>query len=160
MGSKLRPTKRPNGVAEVRPSRYQDIDQLEDRLRPADLLEIKAGGTTPREGLSDGLLSCSKAFTVWLDEKPIAIFGVSPVASEGLSVGALWLMGTPEIEEIKFQFLRDSRKWLKELSENYDLLTNFVHANNELHIKWLRWLGVSIIRHQPPFLEFAFICVP
>lgn len=158
MGSELRPPQHPHGVAEVRPACYQDIVSLEDRLRPADLLEIKAAGTNPRDGLTECLLSSSKAFTVTLDENPIAIFGVSPMASEGLSVGALWMMGTPDIEGIKFQFLRESRKWLSEVSEGYDLLTNLVHANNELHIKWLRWLGVSIIRHQPPFLEFALIC--
>jgi hypothetical protein len=158
MGSKLRPPQHSHGLAEVRRSCYQDVISLEDRLRPADLLEIKAAGTNARDGLTDCLLSSSKAFTVTLDGKPIAIFGVSPIALPGLSVGALWMMGTPDIESIKFQFLRESRKWLGEVSEGYDLLTNFVHANNELHIKWLRWLGVSIIRRQPPFLEFALIC--
>jgi hypothetical protein len=76
MGSELRPPQHPHGVAEVRPACYQDIVSLEDRLRPADLLEIKAAGTNPRDGLTECLLSSSKAFTVTLNGTPIAIFGV------------------------------------------------------------------------------------
>jgi len=132
---------------------------MSPRLREADLLELRAHGQTD---VFKALLYCvrssEKCYTVWVDEEPAAIFGAGRLSQEP-SVGSIWLLGTPEIETIKIQFLRESRKWLEEVGQDYDLLTNVVHEDNQLHIRWLKWLGMSFITRQPPFLEFAKLCV-
>lgn len=128
------------------------------RLRPADLVELEAHGeTNTLVALLRAVRRSEKSYTVWLDDLPAAIFGVGR-SPQDASVGVVWLLGTPEIETIKIQFLRESRKWLEEMSQGYDLLTNVVHEDNQLHIRWLKWLGMSFIRHQPPFVEFVKIC--
>jgi len=130
---------------------------MSQRLRPADLVELEAHGeTNTLVALLRAVRRSEKSYTVWIGERPAAIFGVGR-APQDASVGVIWLLGTPEIETIKIQFLRESRKWLEEMSQEYDLLTNVVHEDNQLHIRWLKWLGMSFIRHQPPFVEFVKI---
>ena len=157
MGSKLQPQKHTHGV--VLPAEYADIVKMYHRLRPEDEVELRAHGE-PNNFLAlyKAIRRSQKSYTVWVGDMPAAIFGVGR-APQDASVGVVWLLGTPEIETIKIQFLRESRKWLEEMSQGYDLLTNVVHEDNELHIRWLKWLGMSFIRHQPPFVEFVKICV-
>ena len=156
MGSELQPEKQPYGIVEI--TELSDIIKMYPRLREADLVELNAHGQ--RDAFRALLMSvrCSeKCYTVWVEDKPAAIFGVGRISQEP-SVGSIWLLGTPEIETIKIQFLRESRKWLEEVGQGYELLTNVVHEDNQLHIRWLKWLGMSFINRQPPFLEFAKLC--
>jgi hypothetical protein len=142
-------------MIEVVQADARHIPEMAPHLRQADLKELKASGSTPVAGLSHSLETSSKAFSVLLDGEPIAMFGVSPMDSQGVLVGALWLMGTPGIEQIRYQFLRESKQWLAEIADGYDFLANYVHEDNHLHIRWLRWLGAAMLRRNPPFLEFV-----
>ena len=156
MGSKLRPPKQSNGV--VKPTHRRDAVTIYGDLRPADLKEIEAHGACPMAALLQSVEVSGKCYTIWIEDEPVGIFGIaSGVYSP--STGYPWLMGTPGIERISWQFLRESRKWLDELAEGYHLLTNVVHEENELHVKWLRFLGMKFLERKPPFLEFAKICV-
>ena len=88
------------------------------------------------------------------------MFGVTPFfgSTKEFRVGQIWLLGSDEIHNIRIQFLRESRHWLEEISESYDLICNVVHEDNELHHKWLKFLGFRFLNHQSPFIEFARIC--
>lgn len=143
-------------VAKVRHSCEADIEDLEGRLRKADLVELKAHGVKARVALRIGLAMSEPCFSIEHEGRCIGMFGVTPEPLEP-KVGMIWLLGSDEIKDISTQFLRESRSWLERISSNYELLTNVVHQDNHLHHKWLRFLGFSFVRREAPFIEFARI---
>lgn len=59
-------------------------------------------------------------------------------------IGAPWLLGTDAVEKHQRQFLRRSLEWRSELLKRYLILRNFVHAENKVSIRWLKWLGFEL----------------
>jgi hypothetical protein len=61
-------------------------------------------------------------------------------------------------------FLRESKKTLAIMQNKYPVLFNMVDARNEVHVKWIQWLGFTFIKkhlHWGPenrlFYEFVRI---
>ena len=54
-----------------------------------------------------------------------------------------WMLLTNAVEDHKIEFLRWSKEIVKTLLEAYPDITNVVYAKNELHIKYLDFLGAS-----------------
>ena len=146
----------------VRPSVLHDCYVIAENMRKEDRQEVLAyGGGEPLEAMVSGFIHSDDPRTVLVGDEPVAMFG-SGIVEEG--VGAVWLLGTDGIKDIKVQFLRESKYWLNQLYEDYDLLFNFVDERNEVHIKWLKWLGFTFLkRHENfgfenrPFIEFVRI---
>jgi len=87
------------------------------------------------------------------------IFGVLPSFHHW---GAIAFIGTKAIEQNTISFLRGSKDVLNYVQQHYDMLCNIVDARNEVHVRWLKWLGFSMIRRLDNFgakqiqvLEFA-----
>tara|TARA_R100001509_G_scaffold74845_2_gene41854 strand:+ start:2182 stop:2637 length:456 start_codon:yes stop_codon:yes gene_type:complete len=146
-------------VSWVRLATEQDLDSMSTRLREADKKEVEAsGGYQPEEALRLSYESSDTCFAFGSPEDVWAMFGVTTMFD---NVGAIWLLGTDAIDTNPIAFLRWSRRFLPFLLEPYDMVCNLVHAENTVHIKWLRWLGFAFIRkvsHGPkqlPFYEFA-----
>lgn len=132
---------------------------LNQGLRAADLVELEAAGFTAEEALTHGY-SYSKPFcmTIAIDGHAVAMFGVAddlrfPHAKAGL----VWLLGTEGLLKVRTQFLRESRKWLDLITQDYNVVGNYVHRSNTVHIQWLKWLGFSFIEETGPFISFARI---
>ena len=133
----------------LRPSTPQDVYSLQTRLRPADVVELAAQGQDPSAALVQGLWrSKPECMTAEFDGLPVAMYGIYP------RFGAVWLLGSEELVHGSW-FLRHCRSELDRLSQEYDLLYNQVHEKNEVHIRWLRWMGFEFTRHNPPFIEFS-----
>ena len=143
-------------MAFVRETQDGDLDRLVLCLRAADRRELKAHGADAENALRQGFELSRPCYTIEHESKAIGMFGVTP-HPEIPSMGLVWLLGSDEIADIRTRFLRESRKWLEEIGGDYDVLCNMVHEENELHIKWLRFLGFSFINHNPPFIEFVRI---
>lgn len=143
-------------MALVRLAVDSDLHDLEGRLRHADMVELEAHGVDATEVLKVGIMDSKPCYAIEHQGRCIALFGVTRVFGAP-RFGNVWLLGTDEITEIRTQFLRQSRGWLERISEGYDLLSNVVHEDNELHHKWLRFLGFQFVRREPPFIEFARI---
>ncbi|MCP4127106.1 MAG: DUF2833 domain-containing protein [Gammaproteobacteria bacterium] len=149
----------------VRESVRQDAADMAPHLRPEDLAELTASvgpDVTPEEVLTASINYSDDPRTVLVDGEPIAIFGVVDTGEVNPTVGSIWLLGTPVIQEISREFLRQCQKHLDQQGENYEVLTNYVDGRNTVHIRWLQWLGFTIIREeeshgveQRPFYEFA-----
>jgi hypothetical protein len=79
------------------------------------------------------------------------MFGCSRSALQGdnLSIGNVWLLGSPGIQDVRYSFLRQSRHWADVLHEDYEVLWNWADARNQVHIKWLKWLGFRVIQSAP-----------
>lgn len=146
----------------VRPSILDDAKSLAPRLRTADLREIEAClGKHPLIVLEQGIEISDPCYTIVGEESaPLAIFGVVPdTANPG--VGRVWMLASTELLRHRFWFLRNSRKWVELLQQQYKVLWNFIDARNEVHIEWLRWCNFNFINRveehgheRRPFYEF------
>ena len=146
----------------VRPSVLHDCHMIAENIREDDRREILAmSGGEPLDAMVSGFLHSDNPRTVLVGDTPIAMFGSSEVEP---GVGMVWLLGTDGIHDISRQFLRESKHWLEQLHDNYEMLFNYVDERNTVHIKWLKWLGFKFInRHEQfgvenrPFFEFVRI---
>lgn len=93
-----------------------------------------------------------------------AMIGLLTIVPVGLIHGCIAFSGTPEIENNRMAFLRGSREILADLDSRYDTLMNVCDARNEVHHRWLKWLGFHFIRkidrygaEGVPVYEFARI---
>lgn len=94
-------------------------------------------------------------------EQPEIIFGLDPIPGEP-DAAVVWLLSTPVIYDYPVEFTIRSRHLWNGFHMRYPILTNFVDARNERHLKWLRWLGCVFPRRIErfgaagiPFIEFV-----
>lgn len=163
MGAGLLHTQPQGSCLEVQPAKLSDCLWLCSEVRQADRDEVRAAtGGTVLHALVEGLQGSRETWTARLGKTPIAMFGVAPIPLDPeVRYGAVWLLGSDRIQEVRYTFLRESRPWLERLEQGFDLVGNVVDARNTIHIRWLRWLGFSFIREIPhfghekrPFYEF------
>lgn len=130
---------------EVRKAQLDDVPHIAERMRHDDRDEIAAFGVSPETALLHGLRQSLQSWTGTVDDEPVCMFGFNrrTMLSE---VGIPWLLGTDRVREIPYAFLRKSRRITADViaSGTFSRLENLVSANNELSIRWLRWLGFSI----------------
>lgn len=132
----------------VRKTRMSDAKYIAERLRKADLLELKANTTaSPDVALMHSVWQSNPCYTICYFGEPIGIFGLCPQKD----IGVVWMMGTDKVLRIKNTFLKASKEWINYFLELTPILFNFIHEKNTLHIKWLRWLGFSIINKKENF---------
>jgi hypothetical protein len=134
------------------------------RVRVADAIEcIRAADAGPLEALERGLRDSVVCKTVDWGGRPIAMFGVTPgPPNPDFRFGYVWLIGTPDLVRppLVRTFLRVSEHWIKEISEGFDIVGNYVDADNAVHIRWLKRMGFTFQGETPygpfnsPFLMF------
>jgi len=148
----------------LRKTDYDDVYFLAPRLRQADYDEcLAATGREPLGVLLDGLKLGDQTYTMVAPTGvPVGMLGVAKSIIP--DAGVIWLCATPDIEKYQMTFLRHSKAVLKHLQQDYLALHNCVDARNDLHIKWLKWMGFTFItKHerwgvqQRPFHEFVRI---
>ena len=145
-------------MLKVRKSKPQDAVELSTRLRTADRMELEALGRTPLEALSIGVNESPLCFTAF-DEEGVAniIWGSAP--SPDPEVGYVWLLASNGLKKNWVQLLRETPNAIKMVSGDYGVLANAVHAENKVHIRWLRWAGFTMLREVQingnKFYEFA-----
>ena len=140
------------GSAYVKHSTTGDGVYIAERLRDADRNEISALTLQPPvQVLTDGINASSPCYTVAITatDEPCAIFGVRE--SDNPNSGVVWMLGTDALFTIATKFLRASGDWVDELHTHYTMLFNVIDARNEVHIKWLKWLGFSMIQDIPKY---------
>lgn len=148
----------------IRQATVEDIEFLAPRLRQADKAECYAAfGIEPLPIMKAGLVEGDETLTLVAPTGvPVGVLGV--VASEIEGAGSIWLVASDDIHQYQMTFLRHSKPVLTVLEQNYLALHNYVDARNELHIKWLKWMGFTFINlhqhhgfKQLPFYEFIRI---
>ena len=67
-------------------------------------------------------------------------------------------------KKYKIQLIRKGREWVDSLLKSYKVLYNFVYAENDSAIKWLKALGFTFVNYyekygeqEKPFYEFLRI---
>jgi hypothetical protein len=127
----------------VRFSENGDGTLLAPNLRLADRREVIAhSGSSAREALELNLQASDKAWTVILEEEPIAIFGY---IRSGEDEANIWMLGSDKIKDIKWQFLRESKRWLIAVMEDFSRVWAIADVRNIAHKDWYEWLGFSVV---------------
>ena len=143
----------------LRLANEDDCIYLAENLREDDYREIKAvTGLPPLLSLLTGLKSSQVPLVICDNQgKVVAMLGVVP---NGL-IGSIWMVGTPDLKRISVSFLKNCQDVFTVLKNNFSVLHNYVDARNELHIRWLKWMGFTFIKkhkhygiEQLPFYEF------
>ncbi len=136
-------------------------DHIAEHMRSIDQQEIwLASKSTPSRAMHRCLDSDVK-LTCLVDEMPAFMFGVNRMTLLG-NKGAVWMLGTEDMYKIKYGKLelKLMREYARQLAEPYDVIENYVHVENEISIKWLRFMGFKFDEPQPygfskaPFMRF------
>lgn len=143
----------------------EDAKQLAPTLREEDVAECKAHSNIDGEtALILGVKYSHLPIGIYLDDnKCIAIVGVVP---EKKNFGRVWLLASEELKEVlSYRFIKNTKKVCELLNKSFPILYNYVDARNDLHIKWLKWVGFTFINkhekfgyEQKPFYEFIKLC--
>lgn len=140
-------------MIEVVPASAAHIGTIGTRMREIDKIECSWAGHTPKDALRLGLRSSLVAFTVKVDGRAEAMFGVV-TTSFLYGEGAIWMLLTDVGEKQHKALVRLGKLYTDSFMRHYNLLRNYVHADNHKAIRWLTRLGfvvgpVDVIRSQP-----------
>lgn len=132
---------------------------LEMPLRQADINEIMAvtgpSEKTPNELILESITGhCRLGFA---DDVPFAVYGACP--AEIPQVGIVWAVGTDLVSKGGLDLVGWGVRAVDTLFLLYPMLTNFVDARNQAHIRWLKamrftFTGHSVEMNGYPFLHF------
>ena len=153
-------------IATVRPSVLKDVSIVAENMRKEDVAEVKAQtGACPKGGLLYAYFMSKPCLTVVSRHGHLMAMG--GVVPSGEKTGRIWLLGCQSMVDDSMDkrwFLRKSKETLAEMQSLYPLLFNMVDARNEVHVKWIDWLGFTFIKkhlHWGPedrmFYEFVRI---
>lgn len=133
----------------IRPAVPEDVEAFAPLIRDADRIEVEAShDMTPREALEYALGLSTVAWSAWVDDHPVCMFGVAPLSIlEGR--GTPWMLGTEGVTTWPLVFLRRCKQCVKAMRAVYPTLENFVHDDNELAKRWLSWMGFEVSEPVP-----------
>ena len=131
------------------------IDELKENLREMDKVEVACFKSTPEEALTNAFANDDVTLTVMTkDEEVMAIFG----AGENPDA-YIWMLGSPAVAKYSKDFLKHCRKWVWSLTEVYGTVSNYIHAENFICLKWLEWCGATLSDpfniDKEPFRKFT-----
>lgn len=148
----------------VRRATPDDLKEVAYRLRQEDVEEVRAAtGLDPRLVLTPGATYGREVLAAGLtyNDRAEILYGIDPWPCSD-NVGIIWMLSTPVIYDHPVEFVVMTQRELSRFHERYELLTNFIDARNEKHIKWLSWMGFKKLRtiesfgaQSLPFIEFA-----
>ena len=107
--------------------------------RPKDLQEVKIVSGLKKIRLSD-FGKCD----IIIDDITNEVYGVGGVEElEGMN--GVWLLCTHKVEEHPVKFLRFIKKYNDTLTTKYNPTWNIAWLGNDLHIRWLKWMGAKFL---------------
>lgn len=145
----------------VRQATLDDAIKIAPMLREQDRREVlAASGEMPEAVLprsfGDIAADGDVIFAETTDGDPILIAGVRETQPR---IGAIWMIGTPLLEDYAFRYARSARRKTNEWHKRWPLLWNMAWADNDLHVRWLQFMGFTLLRRVEhrghTFIEFA-----
>lgn len=127
----------------------QDVEDVASRLRKEDVAEGKAMlGVDPQAWLS--FCDLTRTWVIFNKEGlNVALAGVDPLPEDNIAL--IWMVATDDLLDHQIEFLKYSRPFIEEITAPYDLVFNWVHAENDVHLKWLKWCGFTFIKYHERF---------
>ena len=136
-----------------RKSTPNDIVEVAANMRQEDIEEIYAySGSNPKSSLIYCYFASQPCMTmVGRKGNIMGMYGVIPIRK---NIGKIWMLGhrtmTSDYKDVR-AFLRNSPIELDKFKMNYPILYNFVDARNTTHVKWIKYMGFSIIKEHATF---------
>lgn len=134
---------------EIRPANMLHLSWIAAYMRPADRAEImcQLPEGTPTHHLAAALLG-GESWIAYIDDDPVAGFGVSPLNVAALSV---WAFGTQRMQRTVpaiTRFVRDERvpQWV---ADGYQIMEARSAVEHHVAHRWMLSTGAEII--GPPF---------
>ena len=149
-------------MGHLRKATFTDLKYVAANMREVDKLEaLYQTGQEPADALRLTYLAGEQVLTIAGDaDQPMGLCGV-------VSDGCIWMICTDELfsnKKYKIQLIRKGREWVDSLLKSYKVLYNFVYAENDYAIKWLKALGFTFVNYyekygeqEKPFYEFLRI---
>lgn len=137
-------------AVEVRPVEPGDIEQMLREMRGVDRAEAAALGFDDVErGLRESIANSHFARTARINGRLVAIGGCAkhPGSAMLAPIAVPWLVGTDVLARYPGVLQREARRYIAAMLEVYPHLTNVVHIENRVAIRWLKRLGFTI--HPP-----------
>ncbi len=126
---------------EIRKSIQSDILPIAHNMREDDVKEVWDSNLhSPYKALRKCLEIKGMSWTIIVNGIPVGMVGVSrgTLLSD---TGTPWLLGTDVLIDDRKLFLKISRIVLKNISEGYRRLENYISTENQASLRWLRHLG-------------------
>lgn len=124
-----------------------DILEFSKNIRPMDAKEVEVVSGKPfKDHLGFLLTHVEDVRIIKCDG---VLLGIGNWYKEQLDWGIYsewvigWMLMTNAVEDHKIEFLRWSKEIVKTLLEAYPAITNVLYAKNELHVKYLNFLGAK-----------------
>lgn len=144
----------------VRPATMDDAHRIAPLLRQQDKVEVLAASGEMPEVVIPRAMRPPEGIVMFAEtreKEPILIAGVRPFAP---GVGTIWMVGTPLMEKrFGWALAREARKAVAEWHRVFPLMWNTAWAENDLHVRWLQFMGFSLLRRVQlrgfTFIEFA-----
>ena len=128
----------------IEKAKPEHLPHIAKNMREADRREVWASSRhTPHEALATSLERAVFAWTCFIDDEPSIMFGVSRKTLISY-VGVPWLLGTDDIHKVRVDFVKQSHRYVDRMQEAFPVMENFIHGENKLSIRWLKWCGFSI----------------
>ena len=145
-----------HGTCSVVVATEEHVERLYPFLRSIDQMEVACMGSTPRDSMLRALEYDDVTLTALDDEGvPFAMFGVG----QNGDTAYIWCLGTEGVNDNAYQFLKCSREWTQRLTRPYGATYNYVHKDNDVAIRWLRFCGALFIKEHTfatqTFYEFV-----
>tara|TARA_R110000803_G_C11989469_1_gene321880 strand:+ start:25680 stop:26153 length:474 start_codon:yes stop_codon:yes gene_type:complete len=133
-------------IIKVIKSTLEHVKDLQGDLRPADILEVERSSKHSADYcLEKGFRDSYKCWTITLNDKSMAIFGIN-TPSLMSDVGVPWMLGRSglfEISSIRKKVLSQSKFYIREMSKGFKTMENYIDIDNKVSIKWLKFCGFS-----------------
>ena len=129
----------------IEPATPEHIPAIAADMREADRREVWASHRhTPEEALEYSLERSELAWACLVEGVPAFMWGAVRQGSLISLTGTPWLLGTPAILKVSREFLRQCPVYVARMQERFPRLENFVHAENRLSVRWLKWCGFTL----------------
>lgn len=135
----------------VIPATIDHCYEMSKHIREIDRREVWAsGGFWPRDALEYSVKSSTESFTVITpnNKVPILMFGIGPEQTILDKKRQIWMLATDEINDISFKFLRNCAQYIHLIGSG-STVYNYVIEGNDKTLKWLHWLGFTILEAKP-----------
>lgn len=131
------------------------IDHIAENMRDADAVEVwEMSRSTPRQSIREGLNASEYSAIAIIDGQPCAVFGLV-VVDFLTATGVPWLLATDYAVKKQRIFLKHCKQGLCQMLEICPNLYNYVHAENKVSVRWLKWMGFNIQEPAPVGREGA-----
>lgn len=130
-------------VKYVRPS-DDALRYIAENMREGDAAELRAAGCDDfLETLHSGVEKATHSAVAKIEGEPVCVFGVAE-HNRLTRTGIPWMLSAGRIEQYKRAILEQSPSVVAEMRGVYPRLFNYVHAENRISVRWLKWLGFEL----------------